>query len=99
MRHRIWGVDKLDAEFLEVDLPEHRRQQRHRMNGGASVMEKTGECEFAAGTAAPAGRGVSFNDEDRQPAFGKGERRDEAVGAGADYDGVEVGINHSDTET
>src|SRR5258708_38224692 len=73
-----------------VSLERERRKKwgagGERMDGGAEIVEETGEGEFECAGGA-AWLGLGFEDVDVEIALGEGYGGGEAVGAGAGYGG------------
>ncbi len=82
------GVDQLDAAGREVDRPEERRGEGQRQDRRADVVAEPGQRQLG-GPGPAAGRVGGLVDADRAPGTGQGDRRGQAVGPGADDDGID----------
>ena len=84
------GVDQLHAMGSPVDGPHERRRQRQRQDRRAHVVVESGERQLLGPGPATDGRG-GLVDADRAPGTEQGDRRGQAVRAGADDDGIDPG--------
>jgi len=80
-------MDPLEAMFVKRQRPKKGRGGGHGMDGGADVMEETGEGELR-GAGATAELVGGFKEEDGFFCAGDGNGGGKAVWAGADDDGV-----------
>ena len=87
MREGYVGVNPLQAVFRQRQRLEERRRDRHRVDGGADVVNEPGECQ-RRGAVPPPTRVGALDHEHALAASGQLDGRGQAVGPGADHDRV-----------
>jgi len=95
MSERVFGPGPLEAELLEIDVTENRRQNSHRVDGGAGVVNEVRQRE-RGGAAAAAGRGGGFDEVDGESGAREEDGARQTVGAAADDDDIGSGRSGSD---
>lgn len=84
-------VDPLEAEVFEGEGAEEGGGGREGVDGGADIVGEAGEGEVGIAAHAAAGGIAGFDEKGGAVFLGQGDGGGEAVGAGADDDGVVFG--------
>jgi len=87
MGERDVGMDPLEAVPLEVQRAKDWRAGRHRVDGGAGIVNETGQRKLG-GAGGAAGSFHGLENEYAQAGPCQEDGGGEAVGAGADDDGI-----------
>ena len=87
MGYRQIRLNPLQAVFFEWQRAEERRSETKGMNGGADVVQKTGQGQFG-GPGAAADGVIAFKEEHGATGLSEADACGEAIWAGADHDRV-----------